>query len=321
MSDLDLYTPAAGDGGVSSVVATVRGVDVPARLVQVGLPGGSVLWLPAQPGRYRASDGDPAAGLARVLLGPTGRPLLVLGPVDPVDPVVAATMTAAGGSTATVSWRDESYTLPYLTATYGTPPVSVWMSLSDWGVPVLVHGPSAVAPTPPPPDPGGGGGGSTVQVTQTIGPQWSGSYRHSAGAWDRWNTGRYGGRSTLYQGNGQGSGPMTGLAVYGDQLVNLGATSIDRARVALRSVGLASGSPAVTVQGTASGTQPGGAPVTGGETASGMGAWVDLPSGIREAMRTGGVKGLALVGAAYSAVAGAGNGDGMVLEITYTRPA
>lgn len=320
LSDLDLFTPADLSDGALTVIGSVRGVNPGSRLVQVALPGGSPMWLPAQAGRYRVTEGL-GSGLARVLLEPsTRRPVAVLGPLDPLDPVAPASMTASGETTATVSYSGGTYELPFLPASYGTLPRDVWVGLSDWGTPFLVHGPSAVAPPPPPPTPDDPPD-RTVQVTQTIGPQWSGSYRHTRGAWDRWNTTRYGGRSTLYQGNGQGSGPMTGLAVYGDQLVNLGAISIDRVQVRLRNVGLASGSPAVTVQGSPNGSPPGGAPSASGATAAGMDTWLDLPAGIRDGMRTGAVKGLATVGGAYSAVAGAGNGDGMVLSVTYTRNA
>lgn len=320
VSDLDLVLPAGPAQQGLTVVGVVRGVDVPARLVLVQPPGGSPLWLAAMPGRYRVSQ-ESGSGLARVLLdAQSRRPALVLGPLDPLDPVVPASMTASGATTATVDWNGALYTLPFLPGSYGTLPRDVWISLSDWGSPVLVLGPSAVTPPPPPPPPEPPPS-SVVTVTQTINAQWSGSYRHSRSAWDRWNTSRYGGRSTLYQGDGQGSGPMTGLAVYGSQLVNLGAISITRVRVRLNSVGLASGSPAVTVQGSPHGSKPAGAPSSSGATASGMNDWVDLPSSVREAMRTGAVRGLATVGGSYSAVAGAGNGSGMALQVTYTRNA
>jgi len=323
VSDLDLTPPpAAPTDGLLTIEAPILAVEPAGALVQVQIRE-SALWLPAVAGRYVAVavSATSSARRARVMLDPQrGRPELVLGPVTPRDPQVPATMTASTSDTATVTLDGASHVLPYLTGSYGTLPRAVWVSLDDWGRPMLVLGPSAVADTSTPvPDPGGGGGG-TGQVTATIGAQWSGSYRHNRAAWDRWNTDRYGGRSTLYQGNGSGSGPMTGLAVYGDQLVNLGATSIDRVQVAIRSVGLASGSPAVTVQGSPHGTPPGGAPSASGDTATGMGALVDLPASVREAMRTGAVRGLALVGAAYSAAAGAGNGDGMSLVVTYTRP-
>ncbi|OCI31042.1 hypothetical protein [Oerskovia enterophila] len=318
MSDLDLaFAPKRPDDALT-VTGPVYAVDAAARVVQVGLPGGAALILPAQPGRYRRSTAQ-GGGLARVLLNPiTGRPELVLGPLDPLDTVVPATMTATAGTVATVTWAGASYSLPYLAGAYGTLPASVWVSLSDWGEPVLVLGPSPVAP---PPSGGGGtppGGSGTVQVTQTIGPQWSGSWRASAGAWDRWNVDRYGGRSTLYQGNGFGSGPMTGLATYGDQLANLGAISIDRIQVMLRGVGLAGASGPATVQGSPHGTRPGGAPTSTGATATGDG-WTDLAAATREGMRTGAIKALALIGPQYWAVAG--SGDGMALIATYTRPA
>ena len=322
ISDLDLSVPdpAGPSAGGLTVVGRVYGVDVTARLVQVSVLGSEALWLPAQPGRYRAGSGTDGS-LARVLLHPTtGRPELVVGPLDPMAPSRLATVTAMAGTTVEVSWDGVATPLPAIPSTY-TVGQTAWVLTTEWGVPVLVLGPSTTsAPAPPTPPPAPGGGG-TVQVSQTIGPQWSGSYRHIRAAWDRWNTDRYGGRSTLYQGNGQGSGPMTGLAVYGDQLVNLGAISIDRVRVRLRNVGLASGSPPVVIQGSPHGTPPAGAPVYSGDTAGGMDGWLDLSASVREGMRTGAVKGLATVGAAYSAVAGAGNGDGMVLIVDYTRAA
>ncbi len=329
MSDLDVLGvvsaampqgPAGDADPALTVIGPVYAVASP--LVQVGVRGVTV-WLPAQPGHYRvqAPGAGTAQGLARVLLSPTtGRPVLVLGPVDPRASAVAATMTASGATTCTVTLDGATLTLPFLAGTYGTLPRAVWVALDDWGAPILVLGPSAIADqsqTPPPvPDPP-----APAQVTTVIGPQWSGTWRSTRSAWDRWNVDRYGGRSTLYQGDGFGSGSLKGLATYGDQLVNLGATSIDDVQVAIRNVGLASGSPAVTVQGSPHGTQPAGAPSSSGDTATGMDAWVPLPATVREAMRTGAVKGLALVGLTYSACAGAGNGDGMALAVTYTRPA
>lgn len=327
MSDLDVLGvfaqvapqgPSRADDASMLTTAPVYGVDAAARLVQVGVHG-TALWLPAMPGRYRPTSLSPA----RVLLNPTtARPEVVLGPIDPWPPVVPGTLTAINTTTkiATVSVHGASHQVPYMPSTY-TVGAAVWVGLDDWGLPLVVHSPSDVAasgggsPEPPPSRP------DTVRASTTIGPTWSGSYRHIRGAWDRWNVDRYGGRSTLYQGNGYGSGPMSGLAVYGDQVVNLGATTIHSIDVALRPVGLASGSPPVTVQGSPQGTPPGGSPVATGDTATGMSAWVALPASIREGMRTGAIKGLATVGGAYSAVAGAGNGDGMVLRVNYSRPA
>lgn len=334
MSDLDLFgvlapaipqgPDAAADTALTKLGA-VYAVDAPNRLVRVAIHD-TLMWLPAQPARYRpralATAANPA--LARVLMDPnTGRPALVLGALDPREPRIVAALTAIDtvAKRATVTVDGASHVLPYLPSTY-TVGVPVWVDLDDWGVPYLVSAPSDI-PVPPPPavstEPPAPGA-ATIQVTQYIGPQWSSTYRHASGKWGDWNRGRYGGTSTLYQGNGFGSGLLTGLATYGDQLVNLGATSIDAIEVALIPVGLSGASGPATVQGSPQGEPPGGAPVGAGDTASGDGL-VALPASIREGMRTGSVRGLALVGGNYWAVAGAGNGDGMVLVVTYTRPA
>jgi hypothetical protein len=330
-SDLDLMGvlspivpqgPALAADPSLTTIAPVYAVDAGARLVQVGVHG-SPMWLRANPGRYRLRDPGGISGVARVLLNPTtGRPDQVLAPVDPRDPVVSALLTAINTTTkvATVSVDGVSHVIPYVASTYtvGTP---VWVGLSDWGVPQLVYGSSdtAAAPTVTPPAPPTSA--ATVQVVdQPVGAQWSGTYRHNRSAWDRWNGGSYGGYSTLYQGDGFGSGPLTGLATYGDQLVNLGAISIEKIEVTLRSVGLSGASGPAVVQGSPHASQPAGAPTSSGDTAAGDGA-AALTATMREAMRTGAVRGLALVGGNYWAVAGAGNGSGMTLLVTYTRPA
>ena len=328
MSDLDLaFAPNRPDDALT-VIGPVYAVDAAARVVQVGLPGGAALTLPAQPGRYRRSTAQ-GGGLARILLNPiTGRPELVLGPLDPLDTVVPATMTATAGTVATVTWAGGSHSLPYLAGAYGTLPASVWVSLSDWGVPVLVLGPSPVAP---PPSSGGGappGGSGTVQVTQTIGPQWSGAWRASSGRWGDWNTGRFGGRADLYQGSGFGSGPMAGLATYGDQLTNLGATSIGGIKVRALRNEFGSAAPAsLVLQGSPHAAQPAGTPTGAGPTVTlapaGQGAWVEawLPAEICEGLRTGTYRGLVAIGGTASGWGGTATPGSMVLETTYTRPA
>ena len=252
-----------------------------------------------------------------------GRAVRVSGAVDPWAPTVVGVLTALGPDLATVDVLDGSAIVPYLPSTYDVGD-RVWVTLDDWGRPARVDGTTSQDATPALPPPPAGGGGSMVQVTVAVGPQWSGSYRSGSG-WDRWNTGRYGGRSTLYQGSGFGSGPMVGLATYGDQLVNLGAVSIDRVTVMLRPVGLSGASGPATVQGSPHGGQPPGAPSGVGSTATegnaGVAQQADLGGDLREGMRTGSVKGLVLVGGNYWAVAGSGNGDGMVLAVTYTRHA
>jgi hypothetical protein len=170
-------------------------------------------------------------------------------------------------------------------------------------------------PAPPPP--------VTVTRTVTVTPHDSATFRHTRGAWDRWNTGSYGGASTLYQGNEHGSGPLTGAAFYADRVTRLGAVSISRIRVLLRGAGLNESTfPPVTVRGIAEGSRPGGSPTGVGGDASGSPgragtAWVTLPASAYEAWRTGGIRGLATVGGGYAAVRGISAADGMALEIVY----
>lgn len=173
-------------------------------------------------------------------------------------------------------------------------------------------------PTPPGPP------ASTQTATATILPTWSGTWRGTR--WDNWNVGRYGGRSDLYQGNAHGSGPLVGLATYGDQLVGLGATAISSIALTVERNG-SGGAAAVTVQGSPHGTPPAGAPSSSGDTASSGSlaatakGQIALTTNMREALRTGAAKGLCLVGATYAGVFGTSRGDGMALFVTYTRPA
>lgn len=324
MSDLDALRlaglqpqgPSRAADLSTVAVGRVLGVNAAAGLVLVSVHGSEGSWVPAVAGRYRV------AGVCRVLLDPWagGRTAVVLGAVDPLAPSVLATLTGLDevANRATVAWAGGPVTVPFLPSTY-TISDEVWVDLDDWGRPFRVVGPSddppAAAPVVLPSAPASA---STAQATTTIFPQWSGSYRTGSG-WDRWNTNRYGGRSTLYQGSGYGSGPMKGLATYGDQLVNLGAVTIDKVTVRLVGAGLSGAAGPATVQGSPHGERPDGAPSSSGDTATGDGV-AELPATVREAMRTGAVKGLALVGANYWAVLGAGPGGGMALDVTYTRP-
>jgi hypothetical protein len=324
LSDLDArllagFQPAAPDrAGDLSMVTTGRVLDVdPASsTVRVSVHQSDGSWVRATPARYVIGS------VCTVILNPLqgGRAVLVLPSVAPSAPSVLSTLVATDDTTqrATVLWAGEQVTVPFIPSTY-TVGDEVWVDTDAWGRPFRVSAPSDDPPPPPKPvtTPAVVTGASAVATTVLF-PQWSGTYRH-ASTWDRWNVNRYGGRSTLYQGNGYGSGALTGLATYGDQIVNLGAVNIDRARVMLRGVGLSGAAGPATVQGSPHGSRPDGPPTGAGATATGDG-WVDLPASMLDAMETGAVKGLALVGPNYWAVAGAGNGDGMALEVTYRRP-
>lgn len=214
--------------------------------------------------------------------------------------------------------------LPFVANNYtGITTVFVLRDPQRAGAGQLVIGPCGtqpadeVPPPPPPaPDPSTPSG---VTSTAVVRPTWSGTYRSIRGTWDRWNTDRYGGRSTLYQGDAYGSGPLTGLATYGDQVANLGALSIASISVGITVV---TGSGTVTVQGSPSGSKPAGAPSSSGSTASRSGSGpLVLPTDVCEAFRTGGTKGLALVGTSYLGVRGTSLASGMALSITYTRAA
>ncbi|NCT90260.1 hypothetical protein GXB85_04735 [Cellulomonas sp. APG4] len=170
--------------------------------------------------------------------------------------------------------------------------------------------PDEIAPVPPPPP-------TTVKVGPvTILPTWSGTWRSSRGAWDRWNAGRYGGRSDLYQGDAYGSGPLKGLATYGNQIVGLGAEAIlSMTLSSVRSNG--SGTPAF--QGSPHGSRPAGSPASSGGIATGLVAVDLVASGIAEDLRTGAAKGICTVGSGYGAVRGTSHPTGMAITLTYTR--
>lgn len=167
--------------------------------------------------------------------------------------------------------------------------------------------------------------GSYVTATATIAPIDSGTYRAGSG-WDRWNVGRWGGARDVYQGNAYGSGDLTGWLGYGSKILDLGADSIDSIVLKVRRNGwIGYGSATLTVQGTASGTQPGGAPSGTGATATTGPAYVDgwaqvaLPSTVREAMRTGSIRGLVTAGTDDGGWGGASPSG--VLVVTYRKRA
>ncbi|WP_405373436.1 MULTISPECIES: hypothetical protein [unclassified Microbacterium] len=289
-------------------------------------------------------DYVPVPGDTVLLYWPTPADPWVLGqtgtPAPPSAPAVPGDVAASrAGSDVVVSWArsdgSTASTVRYsvndgawktrrgLTGTTAHVPIQQGQSLR---VEVQANGPGGSSawsdsvtvswskPSPPPP--------KTVTRTVTITPTWSGSYRHRYDQWDRWNTNRYGGRSTLWQGSKYGSGEMTGLAVYGNRIRDLDADEIVSIELTLRGVGLNSDLPSIVVQGSPHGSKPGNAPSSSGPTVSGQtgassAVKVKLPAALREALRTGAAKGLATVGSGYGGVRGTSAGDGMALKITY----
>lgn len=212
-------------------------------------------------------------------------------------------------------------TLPYAPGVYeGYTTVLCLCDPLAGGRAVYVLAPVGAQDEAPPPPPGPPPSTAAALVL----PTWSGTWRQTR--WGNWNIGRYGGASDLYQGSAYGSGPMVGLATYGEQLVGLGATAITAAVLTVQRNG-SGGDATVTVQGSPHPTPPGGAPSASGDTATSpvlgaaAGTTMALPASVCEAMRTGAVKGLCTVGAAYAGVFGTSRADGMALSITYTRPA
>lgn len=330
MSDLDLIGllaastaqgPSAQDDAAVCMVGQVLAVDAPGRRVRIRLHGGAV-WLPGVASRYMV--GAPAA----VLVDPiAGRPVRVLAAVTPRSPVILGTVLAGpSGGNLTVMIEGTSYTLPCPIGTY-TVGQSAWAVTDDWGVPVIILGPSSVGapdpvapPTPPPP--------AIETATATIGPQSTGTYRYlTYDRWDVWGGSLGGGLAGIYQGNAYGSGQLVGLACYGDQIVNLAALSIVKATLTVKRNGSGSGPVALTVQGSPHGTRPAGAPSSSGTTVStppiplNESAAVDLPADVCEALRSGAAKGLAAVGGAYAGFGGTLTPGSFVLTIQYTRNA
>jgi hypothetical protein len=297
---------------------TVLDVNPDKGMVRIAVRGGDV-WLPANADRYASGV------LARVLLDPTNaRPVLVAGAVTPSKPAVLATIASGPtGGILTVTLNGISYAVPAPMGAY-TIGQTAWILTDEWGIPQIAIGPSSTATAgagvaPPAP------AAPTVTATTTIGAQTSGTYRTGSG-WDRWNTGKYGGPSDVYQGAAYGSsGTLIGFAGFGDQVVNLGALSIDDISVPVKKTSLDGFSAALTVQGSASGSRPGGAPSGSGDTAAtGVlppGGWGSLQftPNMREAFRTGAARGLVAVGSAYGGFGGTATPGSLVLQIRYTK--
>ncbi|WP_217183365.1 hypothetical protein [Streptomyces sp. AC495_CC817] len=320
--------PGADAGAL--VTGTLRGLDPENGLAQVSITDSSSLWVPAVPAIY------PPGGQVRLLRSPLdgGRVTMCLGPVRAGQMLVGGVVKAVNAAVGllTVTTLDADFDLSYSPGTYapGTA-VHVVRSASRYGLPEHVLGPSGNYNAANPGQPGGGttNPGQLVSRQATILPQWTGSWKSAQSRWDSWNLDRYGGRSTLWQGNGYGSGPMTGLAVYGNQIVALGAQSIDRIQVAVyRADSSVSAGKVAVLQPSPHGTRPAGAPSGSGATASSpaltpnQGAQVDLPSGVFEAFRTGASKGLITVGSDYAGFSGTPDrapvhADGMALLVQY----
>lgn len=182
--------------------------------------------------------------------------------------------------------------------------------------------PGGTLPTVPPAAP------TTVAAVTVVAPTWSGTWRQTR--YDNWNATRaaYGGRATLYQGDGFGSGQLYGLALYGNQIRDLNAIAITAMELTLRDASMAIPSrPTMDVR-AATNTDASGAPAPTGVTmtgpALGVGAVGSLAidASLLASFRTGALQALATVGVGtgeYNAVRGTSDADGMALTVNYTR--
>lgn len=206
--------------------------------------------------------------------------------------------------TATVSvWGSEPIEgVPAVPSVYtGVTSVQV---LLQGGRPVQVLGPASDAELTPAERPPAAVVSSVRTATRTVSPVGAGTWRTDSAAWDRHN----GATKPVYQGTSlNGHGPLRGLAWYGDQVTALGASTITGATLTVVSNGSpGAGAWTATIQGCASGSRPAGAPTFTGDTftvsvpsGSGGRVTVAIPSSVREAMRTGAVRSLGLVGSPY----------------------
>lgn len=230
--------------------------------------------------------------------------------------VGVVTAVAAGGRMVTVSVLGSApVSLPAATSTWtGVTTCNVLMDATT-GRPVFVLGP-APAPTQPVVSEALDAGFEELDVERAtvLTPTWSGTHRQGRG-WDQWNTGRFGGRTDLYQGTQGDSGRLAGIATYGDHMAALGAATVTAATLTL--TGNDPRQPAFTAlvqaaERTDTGPAPTGptvsATVTGAETTT-----VDITA-LAGGLMAG--LGLALVGGQYGAVRG--DGASMTVGLTYT---
>lgn len=314
-----------GADRTAMVAGTLLGLDIPNRLVQVSISGSDGVWVPAVPAIY------PPAAQVMLSRSPLdgGRLTQCLGPLDTAEPIVMGKVVAINTSagTLTVDALGGQYKLPYNAGTYTVgAPVYVRRDPAQFGEPVHVDGLQGnyVAPDPGTPGEGAPNAPKLVSRQAVLQAQSSGSWRSSQGRWNSWNVDRFGGPSTLYQGDQYGSGPMTGWAGYGNQVADLRAEEITGMWVnVVRADNSTSFGRVAVIQGSPDGSRPGGAPGGSGDTASsssltpGRGEGVALPSSTFNTWRTGGFKGIRLTGSEYAGFYGTSRADGMALTVNY----
>lgn len=290
----------------------VQSVDRGTGTVQVTLPSGGSAFIPA-PAAVYATD-------AWVVMEGT-QPLYALGPVTVGDGFGRGTLAGgASGGNATVNVDEgDSVTIPLLSGSYATGD-RVWVLLDAWGSPVVgsewlsSSGTEVKKPTAGSGSSAGDGGSSgslrPVRSQVQLAPSSVGTYRYSKSAWNSWQPGRFGFPAVAYQGSKYGSGTLVGVFGFGEQIVGLGASSIDSATITMRRSDADGGVIAPVAVGVSTGAAAGAAPVGvtgtygGSGAGSGGGSTIQLGADVCNGLRTGAVKGIGLVGT-YSAWVGA----------------
>lgn len=219
----------------------------------------------------------------------------------------------------------EPLAVPAVPSTY-TGVTSVYVTMSE-GRPVLVTGPAGTPvfseEEPVPAE-------STTVETVTgivVAPTVSGTWRVDRAAWDRWNV-----ATDVYQTGSATSGTLSGIACYGDAIVNLGLDTIARARLTLVSNGAGySASWSAAIKGATHSSLPATAPTLAATSSSvtvpgyehdGSAVTVDLDATTRENLRDGTWKSLGLgTTGTYGGTRGTRDSRGWVLTIdgTVTR--
>lgn len=164
--------------------------------------------------------------------------------------------------------------------------------------------------------PTGSGGLETIRTS--LSPSGVDTLIEATGVWFNQRV-FFQGRNAFYGGN------HTGWAGYGARIRDLSAVDITEARLGVRRLAREGGPSRATLQirGTAAGTRPGGSPVPTGpviqipNVAVEAFAWVTLSASIREALRTGDIRGFVGVGSDISSW----SSNTFMLDLTYRRPA
>lgn len=215
---------------------------------------------------------------------------------------------ANGGTTVTVSLLGSAgITLPATVSTWTGVETAYVLLDPSTGRPIHVLGPAPAPKIAPvsfkPPK------ATTRTIAATAYPIWTGT--HAPAGWNRFGAAIVGHPRDLNQGDA-GTGTLTGLATYGQQIPAIGATSITRATLTATGNGANSNTWNAVFQCatyTDAGPQATGPQATGTIT-NNQTSSIDITA-LADGLLAG--HGIALVGAVYGGLRG--QGDSMVLSL------